>query len=245
MGAVGASFSAAGLGDLAVYEGRYAEAVRILEQGAAADLMAKTPGNAALKFVAAAYAHQLAGQSSQAVAAADKALRNGQSLAVRFQAARIFVEAGALDKARAIATELSAELPPESQAHGKIIEGQIALKSGNARDAIKTLIDANTLVDTWWGHLELGRAYLAVSEPTRAEGEIDRCIMRRGEALSLMNEGPTFGHFPAVLYYQGQVREAGKMAGVDESYGEYLKARGTSTEDPLLPEIRKHTGTKP
>jgi hypothetical protein len=81
----------------------------------------------------------------------------------------------------------------------------------------RTLSDANTLLDTWWGHLELGRAYLAVSEPTRAEGEIDRCIMRRGEALSLMNEGPTFGHFPQSSTTRRQVREAGKTAGVDES----------------------------
>src|SRR5262249_24122714 len=43
MDALGASFAAAGLGDLAVYEGRFSDAVKILGQGAEADLMAKNP----------------------------------------------------------------------------------------------------------------------------------------------------------------------------------------------------------
>ena len=41
MGALGASLAASGLGDIAAVEGRFADAVRILEQGAAADLAAQ------------------------------------------------------------------------------------------------------------------------------------------------------------------------------------------------------------
>ena len=37
---LGASFAASGLADLALYEGRFAEAIRMLEQGAAADVAA-------------------------------------------------------------------------------------------------------------------------------------------------------------------------------------------------------------
>ena len=43
MDAWGTAFAAAGLGDLAVYEGRFSDAVRLLEEGAAADLAAKNP----------------------------------------------------------------------------------------------------------------------------------------------------------------------------------------------------------
>ena len=54
--------------------------------------------------------------------------------------------------------------------------------------------------------------------------------------------GPTYGWFPIVYYYQGRVREALKTKGFADSYGEYLKIRSGSTEDPLLPDIRRRLG---
>ena len=56
IGAQGASRAISGLGDVAIYEGRFAEAARILTQGAAADAAAKEPNRAAAKFAALAYA---------------------------------------------------------------------------------------------------------------------------------------------------------------------------------------------
>jgi len=242
-GAQGASSAASGLGDLAVYKGRFADAVRIFEQGAAADLAAKNPDRAAIKFTSSAYAHLMAGHPGPAIAAADKALLNSKSMAVRFLAARIFVEAGVIDKAGPLAAVLSEELPAEPQAHGKIIEGLIALKIGNARAAIKTLTEANSLLDTWFGHFDLGRAYLAAGGFAQADSEFDRCIARRGEALSLMDEGPTYGYFPFVYYYQGRVREQLGTTRFADSYREYLKIRAESQDDPLLPDVRRRAGS--
>lgn len=42
----------------------------------------------------------------------------------------------------------------------------------------------------------------------QAESEFGRCISRRGEALSLMNASPPYGHFPSIYYYEGRSREA-------------------------------------
>ncbi len=70
----GASWSVAGLGDLALYEGRFADAVEIFRQGAAADLEAKNPDRAARKLTSLAYAQLLRGQKAPAVATAEKAL---------------------------------------------------------------------------------------------------------------------------------------------------------------------------
>src|SRR6185436_2152341 len=47
---LGPTFSLSGLADLAVYSGRYADAVRLAEQGAAANLAAKQPDLAAAKY---------------------------------------------------------------------------------------------------------------------------------------------------------------------------------------------------
>ena len=105
------------------------------------------------------------------------------------------------------------------------------------------LTEANALLDTWIGHFDLGRAYLEAGAFTQADSEFDRCIKRRGEALSLfLDEEPTYGYFPPVYYYQGRVREALKSAGFAESYRAYLDIRGKSTEDPLLAEVRQRAG---
>src|SRR5215472_16657896 len=55
----GASMAAAALADLAVYEGRFAEGVRLLQKAASADLEAKSLENAADKFVALAHTQLL------------------------------------------------------------------------------------------------------------------------------------------------------------------------------------------
>jgi tetratricopeptide (TPR) repeat protein/tRNA A-37 threonylcarbamoyl transferase component Bud32 len=239
MGAAGASSGASGLGDLAVYEGRFAEAARIFEQGAAAELKANSRDRAAIKLTSLAHAHLAAGRPAAAIAAAERALSNSQSMPVRFLAARIFVEAGAVDRARPLAAALSAELPAEPQVHGRIIEGLIALKSGQPREAIRILTEANGMLDTWFGRFDLGRAYLDAGAFPQADSEFERCIARRGEALSLMDEGPTYSYFPFVYYYQGRVREGIGTAGFVDSYREFLRIRADSNEDPLLKDVQE------
>ena len=66
---------------------------------------------------------------------------------------------------------------------------------------------------------------------------------RRGEALALfLDEEPTYAFLPPVYYYQGRVREAMNTAGFVDSYRAYLNIRGKSTEDPLLPDVRRRAG---
>jgi tetratricopeptide (TPR) repeat protein len=242
MGVWGASFAAAGLGDLALYEGRFADALRIFEEGAAANLAAKTADAAALKFAALAYVHFVRGESRAAVAAADKALSLSQALPVRFLAGRTLVEAGAVPKAQAMAANLASELAAEPRAYGKILEGQIALKKRDFAQAINILNEANAVVDTWLGHFDLGRAYLAGGAFAQASSEFDRCIKRRGEGLMFLDEDPSYGYMPPVYYYQGRAQEGLGTAGFADSYREYLKIRGASKDDPLLPEVRKRAG---
>ena len=95
---LGASYMASGLGDLALYEGRLADAVRIFTEGAAADLAAEDPDRAANKLAALAYTQLLRQQRAAAIAAADKALANSKAVKIRFLAARVFIDAGAARK---------------------------------------------------------------------------------------------------------------------------------------------------
>jgi tetratricopeptide (TPR) repeat protein len=239
----GASMASSGLADLALYAGQFVEAVPIFEQGAAADLAAQRPGAAADKFAALAYTQLSRGQKQLAVAAANKALANSQGPKFRFLAAQIFLETGDVAKAQKLAATLGSEMTTEPQAYAKIIEGGMARKRGDAPQAVKALMDANALLDTWLGHFELGRTYLEAKAFAEADSEFDKCLARRGEAIALfIDEVPTYGYFPPVYYYQGRVREGLHSTGFGASYRNYLSIRGQAGEDPLLPEIHKRIG---
>ena len=190
-----------------------------------------------------AYAQLLRGDKRSALAAAQNALSKSQSVKIRFLAARTFVEAGELAKARKLAAGLASLLQDSPQAYAKLILGEAALKEHNSRQAIQSFTEANNLLDTWLGRFDLGRAYLEAGAFAEADSEFDRCIKRRGEALELfMDDGPTYSYVPIVYYYAGRVREGLKSPGFADFYRTYLKIRGNSTEDPLLAEIHQRLG---
>jgi len=239
-----ASTAASGLGDLAIYEGKFAEAERILAPGAAADLKAQSAVSAAAKLVAIAHARVLQGRNRPALAAVEEALKASQAVKIRLLAARIAIQAGDKPLAAKLAAGLAKELLAEPRAYAKIVEGGIALDGGDAAQAITLFTDANTLFDTWMGHFDLGRAYLEAGALPQADSEFDRCIGRRGEVLALfLDEEPTFGYLPPVYYYQGRVRQAMKINGFGDSYKQYLAIRGSSTNDRLAIDARKRVGS--
>jgi eukaryotic-like serine/threonine-protein kinase len=238
-----ASLATSGLADLANVQGRFSDATRLLEQGIAEDLNSKRPDLAAAKLAALARTQLARRQARPAVATADKALMHYDGLNIRFMAARTFIEAGRLDKAKPLIATMSKDLLAEPRAYAKILEGEIALQSRDLRVAIERFTEANGLLDTWLGRFELGLAYLEAGQFPQADSEFDRCLKRRGETLQLvLNDEPTYAFLPPVYYYQGRVREGLKSEGSVDSYREYLKFRGTSTEDPLVANIRKRIG---
>ena len=242
-GAFGASFAAAGLADLALYEGRLSQAVRQFEQGAAADLSAKNGDAAAMKFTSLAYAQLSRNQPRAAAAAADRALQLSNVAPIRFLAARIFAETGDAARARTLSETFANQLGAEARAYAKIVEGDIALKGGDAGRAIQLFTEANGILDTWFGRFDLGRAYFAAKGFLQADAEFDRCIQRRGEVLALVQEDPTYGQFPIVYYWQGRVREELKTLRFADSYSKYLEIRGASTEDLTVTDARRRAGS--
>jgi tetratricopeptide (TPR) repeat protein len=251
MGVLGASLAASGYGDVALYDGRFADAVRIFQEGAAADLKADLPDRAAAKFTWLAHAEMSRRREAAAAAAADEALKHSNAANIRFLAGRIYVGVGDAAKARRIIATLAKEPLAEPRAYGKIVEGELALKNRDPQGAIQMLREANELFDTWIGRFVLGQAYLAEGSRNsllQADSEFDTCLnKRRGEALSLfLDEEPTYGYLPAVYYYQGRARDGIGTEGFRDSYRQYLAIRGSSTDDPLGADVRKRiASTKP
>ena len=113
------------------------------------------------------------------------------------------------------------------------------------------LMEANTLFDTWIGHFDLGRDLSGRRRSRRKTSGCSRrripnsikCFNRRGEALSVfLDEEPTSGYFPPLLYYRARARQGVSQDGASEAYAAYLAIRGNSKEDPLAQEARKHVG---
>jgi len=235
-----ASLAASGLADLDLYQGRLVEAIRILEQGAAADLKADRNDSAADKFAALAYTRLLRGQAREAQAAAEKALALSQAAKIKFLAARVFVESGDLPKAQKLADSLVADILSEPQAYGKIIEGEVLFKRGDRGEAIKRLVEANNLLDTWIGHFELGRTYVEAGAFAEATSEFDRCISRRGETLALfLDEVPTAAYFPPVYYYRGRAEEGLGSAAAADFYKKFLATQDKGDGGALFEDAKK------
>jgi tetratricopeptide (TPR) repeat protein len=240
----GVSDGTSGLADIAMYEGRYSDAAKLLQEGAASDLVNQFPDAAATKLVILAQIRLLQNQKGPAIAAADDALQKSKTVKIRFLAGRVYAAAGQTARAQQFATELASEFPVEPQAYGKLIQGEVALAGGDPRKAIQLFSEANKVLDTWIGRFDLGRAFLEAGQFPEADSEFDQCVNRRGQALALfLDESPTYGYFPLVYYYQGRVRQGMNSPGFADSYRTYLSIRGKAGEDPLLPDLRRRIGS--
>jgi len=238
LGPSGASSAALGRAEVASYEGRFSDSARILTPAIQADLKAKDNEAAADKLISLAYAQLSSGQNKQAVESAQRALANSKRVSVRFLSARVFAQSGEETRARELATAMASEVLVDPQTYAKIIEGLIAFQKKDMPAAIQSFTAANKLLDTWIGHYDLGRAYLESGQFAEANSEFDTCIKRRGESIELMDDGPTYGYFPPVYYYQGLVLEGLKSAGFIDSLRSYILIRGQSANDPLVMDAR-------
>ncbi len=241
LGAGGASAASAGLADLALYEGRASDAVRILEKGIGNDLANKNADGAAIKLAMLAEAKLLMGKPSEAVRDAQSALAQSKETDVMFWGASAYIGAGQDLKAQAIARQLQSRLQPDPQAYGKLIEGEIELKHGRAQEGLKLFLDARKIADTWMGRFDSARAYIEAGAFAQAYSELEVCLKRRGEAMALfLDESPTYRLFPPVHYYLGRAQEGLKSPAAAESYKTFLNFKTSADKDPLVIDARRH-----
>jgi serine/threonine protein kinase/tetratricopeptide (TPR) repeat protein len=240
LSAWGASASAVGLADIALYQGRPDEALSILEPAIRADLAAKDSSRAAAKYVMQAQAWLMKGQSAKAIAAADRAVSGSTDESLLYPVAMVYLEAGKSDKALELGQKLSQRLEPDPGAYGKLIEAEVQMKNKNYRDAVRTFQDAQKISDTWLGRLGLGRAYLEAGAFPDVDTELDACVKRRGEASSVfLDDEPSWRYFAPVDYYLGRAREGLQSPGAAEAYRNYLKVREKTVNDPLAADAKK------
>jgi tetratricopeptide (TPR) repeat protein/predicted Ser/Thr protein kinase len=241
--AAGQSMAAAGLADVALYEGRARDAVTILKETIDRDRAEKRAAAANRKLAILAAARLQSGDRSGAIAAAEEALKSaGHDEHVLYTAAHALLEAGAEKRALEMASQLGAEIG-ELQLYGKLIEGEALLKSGNAREALTRFEEAKRLGDAWLVRFDRGRAFLELGAFTEADADFEACAKRRGEATAVfLDDIPTFHYFPPVLYYRGRAQEGLGSTSAAESYKQFLAIKAKGDGDPLVADARRRLG---
>ena len=182
-------------------------------------------------------------EARAAIAAAEQALAHSKAVKIRFLAARVFVEAGAVANARALldgtrrgAAGRAAGL---RQDHRRTSP---RLKSGD-----RARRSRRSPKPTLAGHLDRplrSRARLSRGRRVHAGRFRVRSLHqapRRG-AVAVPRRGTDVRLFPAGLLLPGPRPEGLNSADFAESYRDYLEIRGKSPDDPLATEVRKRSG---
>jgi len=235
----GLEMAITGQADLLLYQGRAKDAIALLLNANSGSTKLDDSTLAAHSLLLAE-AKLAAGRISDAAADAKSALAHDNGAIVQFSVGRIYAEAGQSTSAQALVSQLASRLEPDSQAYGKLLEGELALKRGEAKRAVALFLEAQKLADTWIGRLDLGRAYIEAGAFTEADSELEKCLKRRGEASAIyLDDVPTFRAFPPVYYYLGRAQEGLRSAAATESYKTFLTIKEKGDEAGLVKDSQR------
>jgi tetratricopeptide (TPR) repeat protein/predicted Ser/Thr protein kinase/TolB-like protein len=240
LGPHGVSLAATGLADLALFHGRTQEAIDLLERGIAGDMATGLEADAARKHSMLAAAFLSRADVRHAVVAAERALALSKRHYILLCAGRTLAAAGEEKRARQLAAALASQIEPEPRSFAKLVEGEVLLHRGEAREAAARFRESDEILDTWLGRYLLGRAYLEAGAFTEAYSELEIALKRRGEATAIfLDDVPSYFYFPPVYYYLGRAQEGLGSAGAIESYRRFVSLKATAEDDPLVLDARQ------
>ena len=234
----GASSSAGGLADLALYRSDPGQAILFLEKGIEGDLLAKSTDAAAKKYVILAEAQLTLGKKAEALQSLQRAVTMSKPN-VLFAAARVYLLAADSTTAAAMASELTKQVEAAPQSFGKLIEGDIQMNRGRPKQALQLYRESDLLVDSWLARFDMARAYIELGAFTEASTELEICQRRGGEATDIyVDEQQTFRYFPPTYYYLGRALEGLKSAGAADAYRKFLAMKIKDARDPMVADAR-------
>lgn len=226
-GRLGASLASIGLADLALFEGRPAEAVPMLDEGISEDTSAKNQVGAAMKLVALAEAHAAMGEGKNTVQSLERAQALAKTPAVLVPAALMLIDLGKLREAEAIGRTLDSQLTPQPRAYGRLVAARLMLARKDVPGAVQALRDGTKLADLWLLRYWLGVTLVQADAFPQALSELEMCQSRRGEATSVfLDDVPSWRYTAPMHYWLGRAREGtGQRGGAAASYKAFLSLR--------------------
>ena len=185
-GPSGVSLAAAGFADLALIDGRPAEAASILERAIAADATAHNTTGVATKYLMLAEARDGQGRRADAIAAIHHAVDTSDDVEVLLSAGRLFASMEQDEDARVLRQKLDAQGAPRTRVYAQVIDADMALARGQTGSAIQTLRASLSVMDLWIVRFVLGTAYLQAEQYDNALIELRVCEARSDEAVTLV-----------------------------------------------------------
>lgn len=194
---------------------------------------------AAAKQILLAEAYAAQGQPGEAVAAAESALQRSDSNAVMASSALVLIRSGSADRAQSLADAMTVADTATTRAYGRLLQGLLLRAHERPTDAVFALRDATNTADLWLVRYELGKTYVSTGNFTEALDELTVAANRRGEAMSLFQDGlSTFRHLSELPYWMGRAQQGlNTRAAARASYESFLE---TQPEDaPLAQDARQ------
>lgn len=238
---IGASLADLGLADIALFEGRLFDAVKILENRLDFDRLGNRTEFAANKLIMLSKAYVLRGETASAIRAAEQAVVSSRQVGTQYERALLSLKTGNEDNVLAIAAELRKRLSSEAKAYAKLLDGKIAEQKNETHEAIDHYIDSLDILDMWLARLALGKAYIKIEAWAEAHTELDQCKNRLGEATSVFfDDTPTFHTFPQVYYYLGLAQLGIGSRAALESFQKFLSLKeNTDWDDPMVKDAQE------
>jgi tetratricopeptide (TPR) repeat protein len=242
-GPLGASLAAHGLADLAMFEGRWADAEKLLTEGVAADAKTKNTTAQAAKLVMRAELHATSNRMPQAISDLQEALALSKEHSTLLQAALIYVRANRRGEAQTIAQELSKQFQRRGRAYGEIAQGELARVAASYVAAVEALNRSEALSDLWLGRFSLARVYIEAGQFPLAQAELNIADRRRLEASAVfLDDVPSYRYLATLPYWQARVQEGTNpgSAAAAENYRKFLSLRpDAAAADALAADARK------
>jgi len=231
----GASLARFGRADLDMYRGSFRPAVEILEKAIAQDEESGNTGMLAQNYVAAAEALLVLDERERALDAARKAIELSSHESVVFPAALVFLQAGSVEEAEAIAHELDNRLQTLTSAYARLIEAEVAASRGQYAEAIENFRDSIERRDTWFARFLLGRLYVDRELYPEAMAELDLAVERHGEVTDVFfYDTPSLRYLPEAYYWLARAQQAIGVAEARQNYERFLTMRtAADSPDPL------------
>ncbi len=190
--------------DIAIAEGRYDDAAKLLVASIAADQKAGASDPAELKHVMLAELELRRGQKRAALAAAARVTTEPVR---RFAAGLVQLAAGDEKAALATSAALAKEVTPEARTWSKLLVAEAQRLRGNPEDAMVLAEEALQISDRWFGHYLIARAALDAKKYPQAYSELSTVLESRGRVV-WVEYRPSLRHEPPVHYYLARAREA-------------------------------------
>jgi serine/threonine protein kinase/tetratricopeptide (TPR) repeat protein len=241
--APGTSVAVHGLADLAMYEGRWADAEKLLSDGIAADAKTKNTTSQAAKLMMRAELHATLNRMPQALGDAQDALQISKEHSTLLPAALLYIRANRRADAQAIAQELSNQFQRRGRAYGEIVQAELARAAGSYVPATEAFSRAAKLSDLWIGRFLLARTYIDAEQYPLAQAELAIAERRRLEASAVfLDDVPSYRYLSTMPYWTARMQQGTnpQSAAAAESYKKFLALRpDTTAGDAIAADARK------